>query len=307
MNDSQYLHARGTVPESLADDAEALLLFEGVKGVQRVDSTFLPPGETPPATGDCRIEFYLPASSNTEQGLLPRIKDQWNAFIARHSLDPIGSALQIEALDSEEWATSWRRFFHPLKIGQRLWISPSWEPAVLQPGDLNIEIDPGMAFGTGSHETTRLILDWLDAQAEAGALPEVLLDVGAGSGVLSLAALRLGAHRIVAIDNDPEAVRVAGENTKRNGIDAEQFNVTLTPVAALDGAYPVVMANILSSILLAMKDDLARLTESGGMLLLSGILEEEADEVVDAFVRTGLSHTHTRLLNGWALLEFSHS
>lgn len=200
---------------------------------------------------------------------------------AQHALSEIHGEYEADIVyvPSEDWATEWRRGFGAQRIGERLLLHPSWEPASSEPGDVVVMIDPENAFGSGDHETTRLVLQALDQRVAGG---ERVLDVGCGSGVLSIAALRLGATSAVATDIDEDSVVVARRNAELNGV-AEGFRASTQRLAEIDGTYDLLLANIETSVLVQMPSDLQARLAPGGALILSGILRSERDELVSAY------------------------
>jgi len=186
---------------------------------------------------------------------------------------------EIVYVPSEDWATEWRRGFGPQRIGKRLLLHPSWEPAQSKPGDVVLTIDPENAFGSGDHETTRLVLQILDQRVAGG---ERVLDVGCGSGVLSIAALRLGAISAVAVDIDEEAIVVARRNAELNSV-AARIETLAQPLTKIDGLYDIVLANIETRVLVEMTKELQARVAAGGFLVLSGILRGEQDELLAAY------------------------
>ena len=181
----------------------------------------------------------------------------------------------VEQIAEQNWVQLTQAQFDPIRISHRLWIVPSWHDAP-DPDAISLILDPGMAFGTGSHPTTRLCLEWLDKALRPGA---ALLDYGCGSGILAIAAARLGASRVVGVDIDPQAVAAARANGERNGVTAV-FTDSNSP---LDGEYDFVVANILSNPLRVLAPALCARVKRGGSLVLSGILAEQAAEIVDLY------------------------
>ena len=190
---------------------------------------------------------------------------------------------QVERIEDQDWERSWMDNFQPMRFGRRLWIVPSWHAAP-EPDAVNLLLDPGLAFGTGTHPTTALCLQWLDAQPLNGC---TVLDFGCGSGILAIAALLLGAERAVGTDIDPQALEASRDNANRNGIDPAQFPVYLPQDLPAEQA-DVVVANILAGPLVQLAPQITALVKPGGRLALSGVLAEQADEVraayADAFV-----------------------
>jgi ribosomal protein L11 methyltransferase len=184
-------------------------------------------------------------------------------------------AYETRTLGDEDWVRRSQREFTPIAVSQRLWVVPSWH-APPDPSAVNIVLDPGLAFGTGSHASTRLCLRWLERTVAGG---EAVLDYGCGSGVLAIAALKLGAGRAVGVDIDRQAVVVASANALRNGVDAAFFD----PDQHLDFSADVVVANILANPLKLLAPVLAGLCRQGGSIALSGLLPHQAEEVRAAY------------------------
>ncbi|WP_349572517.1 50S ribosomal protein L11 methyltransferase [Azotobacter salinestris] len=185
---------------------------------------------------------------------------------------------QIERIEDQDWERSWMDNFQPMRFGRRLWIVPSWHQAP-EPEAVNLLLDPGLAFGTGTHPTTALCLEWLDGQDLAGCS---VLDFGCGSGILAIAALLLGAERAVGTDIDPQALEASRDNATRNGIDPARFPLYL-PADLPQQPADVVVANILAGPLVQLAPTITSLVSPGGRLALSGILAEQAEEVRAAY------------------------
>lgn len=181
----------------------------------------------------------------------------------------------VEAVDDADWVRRTQAQFTPIQITPRLWIVPTWHTAP-DPTAINIELDPGIAFGTGSHPTTKLCLRWLEARVRTG---DTVLDYGCGSGILAIAAARLGAARIVGVDIDPAAVAAARDNAKRNNVAGEFVDAA----AALDLKADLIVANILSNPLKVLAPMLASHVRRGGRIALSGVLAPQAGEVSAAY------------------------
>lgn len=185
-------------------------------------------------------------------------------------------AYSLEAVPEQDWVRLTQAQFDPIRIADRLWIVPTWHDAPNAEA-INIVLDPGLAFGTGSHPTTRLCLRWLDAQLHAG---ESVLDYGCGSGILAIAAAKLGAARVWGVDLDPQAVQSAQDNAAANAVTAAFFLPDAVPLTQADGVFDVVVANILTNPLKALMPLLAARVRPGGRIVLSGILVEQADAVM---------------------------
>jgi len=193
---------------------------------------------------------------------------------ARHELPELGPVIE-QTIDEQDWVRLTQEQFGPIAISARLWVIPSWS-APVNPGAINISLDPGLAFGTGSHATTRLCLRWLDTHLRAG---DSLLDYGCGSGLLAVAAALLGAAPVAGVDIDPQAMRAAADNAARNGVDAR----FCLPGEEPGAQWRVVVANILTNPLCELAPMLAGRVARGGALVLSGILSGQAEQVIAAY------------------------
>ncbi len=185
---------------------------------------------------------------------------------------------KLEILEDKDWIRAWMEDYHPMRFGQRLWVCPSWrEPPEAQA--VNLMLDPGLAFGTGTHPTTALCLEFLDQAVTGG---ELVVDYGCGSGILGIAALLLGAKDMLGIDIDPQALMATQDNAQRNGIDAARYQVYL-PNKAPKAQADITVANILAGPLAMLAPDIAAYTKKGGKLALSGLLAEQAQSVSDCY------------------------
>jgi len=248
---------------------------------------------------ECAPEIgEAPSSQVTVKGFLPVSDDETlrKLEIALLLLSRNGhiSEPRIRTLEPQDWAESWKAYFDPQHIGQRIVIVPSWHDYCAQPGEIIVHLDPGMAFGTGLHATTRLCLIALEQIIEPGAR---VLDVGTGSGILAIAAALQGAANVTAIDIDPVCVNVTIENARRNGV-ADRVRVargTLGPEAPADvprfdgTGNDLLLINILAEIIIAMAPALPATLRSGGRFVASGIIRQKADDVAEALQEAGLS------------------
>jgi ribosomal protein L11 methyltransferase len=214
------------------------------------------------------------------------------ALIARLGL-PAESEYRTETVEEQDWVRLTQSQFDPIPISDRLWIVPSWHVAP-DPEAITIVLDPGLAFGTGSHPTTGLCLKWLDGNLKAG---ESVLDYGCGSGILAIAAARLGAAQVVGVDIDPQAVQATLDNAERNRVQV----AAMLPDRLPAGLYDVVVANILTNPLKALMPLLAAHVRPGGRIVLSGILEAQAQDVVAIYSST-FDIRHAATEESWALL-----
>jgi len=214
-----------------------------------------------------------------------------------------GTDILVQSLPHQDWNQQWAESVKPLRVGRRIVIRPSWEPADLQPGDIEIILDPKQAFGTGHHATTRMLLEWLEDRVYGG---ETVLDVGTGSGILAMAALRLGAASALGVECDPVAVDCARDYARENGFENNlEFRCgTLEEVDRQAVLRPdLVVANLDRQTLLLLCDELARYVSHGARLLLSGILLEQEREIVEAFSKVGAMLFQRREQEGWVALE----
>lgn len=258
-----YIHVE--VPRVDAEELSALLFECGAQGVEERDATTLDKPLTPGA------EVMLVASFETEDDANDAL-----AFLAE--LDPPRQG-RLEFVVGDAWRDAWRAHFKPTRIGKRLVVRPSWEPYDAEPNDVVLTIDPGRAFGTGTHETTRLVLTEIDARVRGG---ETVLDVGAGTGILAVAALLFGARSAVCIDNDADTVAVVLETGDHNAV-TERLTAGTTPVEELDVTYDLVLANIEARVLIPLARVIAARVAPGGTLVLSGILVGQEDDVIAAY------------------------
>ncbi len=226
-----------------------------------------------------KITCYFNIPCNIEQHL-----SDIKLFLAGISDQMPYLAPNVSILGEEDWATSWKTHFKPIEIGERLIITPSWEQQTKDNERKVILLDPGMAFGTGGHETTRLCLECLvSILTSTGSNADTrVLDLGTGSGILAIAAAKLGATKIDAVDIDPQAVIVATENCTLNG-EENKIRCSNTPLEQLEGSYKIILANILAEELVRMAPEIIKHLSSGGDLILSGILAEREQLVRDGF------------------------
>lgn len=252
--------------------------------------------------GDMLVRAYLPA----DEGLEARRAELEQALWHLGQLLPLPAPAYRPVAESD-WAEAWKANFQPLRVGRRLMIVPAWLDPALAEGDIAIRLDPGMAFGTGTHPTTQLCLQAIERHLRPG---QPVLDLGCGSGILSIAAARLGASAALALDIDPEAVRVARENAALNGV-AEQVRVAQGSLAeALRGDYgaewqgvPLVVANILARVIVKLLGEgLAETVAPGGLLVVSGILDSQAFEVIAALKAAGLQVAAHERQEEWVAL-----
>jgi ribosomal protein L11 methyltransferase len=273
----RYVELCYTLPSDAAELAASTLVECGASGIEERDGTTLQraaPGETV---------------------LVSWIEEQdCDAFVERAASALAGMGVPAErqrpqrtARDEEEWRDAWKRYFHARPVG-RFVLVPSWETYVAKPGELVLDLDPGRAFGTGGHASTRLCLQAIDTLHAHGDLqPQRVFDVGCGSGVLSIAAARRWPTlRGEGVDIDPDAIEVSRENAERNRVH-DRLRYSATPAAGLEGQAELVLANIQPEILIPMSATLCEKLAPGGALVLAGIIDEAADAVIAAYAALG--------------------
>lgn len=252
--------------------------------------------DAPPPTGSerCTVTGYLPVDDRLEAAL-DDIQSRL-AILVECGLE-VETELTLRTVDDEGWAEAWKSHFKPLRVGSHFVIKPSWENWDAAPEDRIIEIDPGMAFGSGSHETTRLCLTLLEDTVQPG---ERILDWGTGSGILSLGAACLGAREILAVDLDPVAVRVAAENVERNRLhDVIQTGVASIESVPADPPFDRVVANIVADPIIAGAAEIRAHLRPGGQAIVSGIIDLREAEVVRALEAVGLRLLRTLKDDDW--------
>ena len=226
-----------------------------------------------------------------EQALLTTRDAIATLAAAGAGVDPATVRAQ-SAMAEAEWRDAWKRYFHVTRVGPRVVIVPSWESHDAAPGDAIVKLDPGMAFGTGTHASTRIVLEEMQRLAADGLAPRAVLDVGAGSGILAIAAARLWPEaRVIAVDNDPIAVAACVENCAFN--DAPVENSAL-PLAEVPGAFELVLANIQAHVLRELMTGLIAKCAPGATLILSGLLTPQAQPLADEFVAAGMTLVRVR-------------
>jgi ribosomal protein L11 methyltransferase len=255
---------------------------------------------------DRGIRFYLEGSYLADERQL-ELEHILSEF-CRLRTPGCSLALEARTIEEEDWADRWKENFKPLRVGRHFIICPTWEIFEPKPGDLLIRMDPGRAFGTGHHETTRLCLEWLERHAAGPPQgnPGALLDVGTGSGILSMAAASIGFAPVVAVDNDPEAIEVAAENLSLNGLSGT-IRLLTGSAADVEESFDVILANIQSSPLVAMALVLASRLKESGKLALSGILLTQKEQVQKSYEALALELAGFETSGEWCLMEFQFS
>ncbi|MFC7367799.1 50S ribosomal protein L11 methyltransferase [Vreelandella zhaodongensis] len=296
-----WLQLKAHVAPEQAELLEELLLAEGATAISLQDAHDNPVFEPERGTTPLWQDTILTGLYDNLEGvdaMLERLQSAWSSQLPD---DPCPT-IEYELLADRDWEREWMDDFTPLRMGQRLWIVPSW----LAPPDenaVNLILDPGLAFGTGTHPTTALCLEWLDSLAVSGDLQDnSILDVGCGSGILAIAALKLGAGHADGTDIDPQALQASRDNAERNHIQEQQLSLYY-PEQLPDGLYPVVTANILAGPLVELAAMIAGHVAPNGRIALSGILANQADDVLNAYEAQGLIMDEPALREGWVRLS----
>lgn len=277
-----------------AEDHSGVLWDLGAGGVEVQDnSTFMEGDKIPPVPeGKARlIAFFEGSDAGPEtSGLRARATE-------------LGDVISLERYDDRSWETAWKDWFKPLTMSRRIVVGPPWETLEPAPDGVVVIIEPGMAFGTGTHETTQLCAVEIDRLLEAST-DISFFDVGCGSAILSIAAAKLGARRICGMDNDPVAIDVARVN----------LEVNATPEVELDtreldqwGTFDVVVANILAPTLVELHDQLLARLNPGGVLVLSGVTTSQVEDFLPHFAKDPLTHLHTNTRGEWACMVLKHA
>lgn len=291
-----------TVPQKYADTAEAIATMVANGGIYIEDYSDLEQQAWEIAHVDLieqdlldqprdivKVHMYLAPDENLAE-VLPLFRERLDASGIEYTLSTTG-------VEQEDWQNAWKKYYHAMDIGQRLAIVPGWEE--YQTDRTVITMDPGMAFGTGTHETTSLCLEVLDARVRGS---ERMLDIGTGSGILAIAALKLGAAQAEGVDIDPMCVRTAGENAQRNGVQ-DRFKVLVGDLSdKASGVYNIITANIVASAILSLAPHVPALMAPGAVFIASGIIDTRKDEVLEGLRAAGLDPFEVHEKRGWVCI-----
>jgi ribosomal protein L11 methyltransferase len=253
--------------------------------------------------GQGSVSAYFPEAQAGEKAKMLR------GYLAslRRALPEAGPIrLRRRRLVERDWGAAWKKRFKALRIGRRLLVRPSWRATRAKPGEVVIEIDPGQAFGTGSHASTALALEAIEAASEEFLEGlRAALDLGCGTGILAIALAKLGWPRVAAVDIDPDAVEAARDNVARNGVAEAVAVEQIAGLGDIGGPFELVAANLSRTDLLALKSEVAALCRPGAALILSGLLAEQAGEVEAAYLGAGFSRVRALSFGGWSCLVLS--
>lgn len=262
---------------------------------------------------DCEttVTVYIRNDANAPE-LVSAIRAELNVLAQTDEEKAFGRLeCELKNIREEDWANNWKQYFKPLCVGEKLLIKPSWESVGENEKRKILEIDPAASFGTGQHNTTQLCLELLEKNIEQG---DRLLDLGCGSGILSIAAILLGADSAAAVDIDENSVRIAAENAQKNSIPADKYkalagNIITDEklVAQIGTGYDIVCANIVADVLIAMSGIFARFLRKGGKLVVSGIIDPRRDEVLETIKANGFELVQTQQKDDWSAASFVYT
>ena len=285
----EYIEATVSTTTMGSEIVSELLMRFGAAGTQILDRADLPDPDKPTANWELMDQSVIDAMPEDVQvkawfeedalkKILASLKEQLSLLSQYEGMGNL--ALSMQGVREEDWAENWKQYYKPFRIGSHMVVKPTWEPWEEQPGDLIIEIDPGMAFGTGTHETTAMCVSLIEKYYQGGSL----LDVGTGSGILAIAAARLGAKDIVAVDIDPDAVRVAKENVTHNGLDSAVKVQEGDLLQGLSRQFDLAVANILAPVICMLAGPLKKHLKPNGRFICSGIIADAEDDVRQALL-----------------------
>ncbi|MEZ3454653.1 MAG: 50S ribosomal protein L11 methyltransferase [Oscillospiraceae bacterium] len=259
---------------------------------------------------DCEtcVTVYLPDDSQGAD-MLSALRSEMSALGERDENKAFGRlAVELANVREEDWANNWKQYFKPLTVGERLVIKPSWEEYDPTDGRTVLEIDPASSFGTGQHNTTQLCLELIEKNLRDD---DRVLDLGCGSGILSIAAVLLGADSATAVDISQNSVETAKENASKNNIPTEKYTAYCGDIISdnalvekIGGEFDIIAANIVADVLIAMSPLFEKFLKKGSKLILSGIIIERADEVIEAVKSKGYTLVEIREKDGWAAVSF---
>ena len=253
------------------------------------------------------VTVYLPEDSQGAE-TLHMIRELLSKLKSEDTENIYGRLeVELSGIREEDWANNWKQYFKPFCVGERLYIKPSWEEGNCPQGRSILEIDPASSFGTGQHHTTRLCLELMESEISNGTK---LLDLGCGSGILFIGGMLLGAEKAFAVDIEENASRIASENAEKNNLDKNKYTVKCgnilmdeALVKEIGTGYDVIWANIVADVLKAMSPIFPKFLKDNGILIISGIISERKDEVVETVKANGFEVIEAREKEGWAAVK----
>lgn len=243
------------------------------------------------------VKAYLPVDDQLDDKL--RLFERRVDELARHDIDKGRGLIRLREVREEDWANAWKTYYHPIRVGERLVVKPFWQEYPAAADDVVVELDPGMAFGTGTHHTTAMCLAMLEEAMRPG---DTVFDVGTGSGILAVAAAKLGAAAVRAVDNDPLAVRIAGENVAANGTAAKVTVAEGDLLTGLSGQADLIIANIIADVIIRMTPSVPERLKGDGLFLAGGVIADRLGDVTDAILTAGLEVEKVLEEGGWATI-----
>ena len=289
----RWLTVTLTVPNAYGEAISNFVMEQGATGIEELDGD----------SGQVRLRAYF-EEDGKKRSILGVLRRYLKSL---EGIDPAISRTRIETVSiaDQDWGENWKRFFKPVEVGSRFVVKPPWHSVRLKRSQISINITPGMAFGTGTHATTKLCIRALEKRIKGGGIS--VLDVGTGSGILAIASAKLGADEVWGIDIDGVAVKDARENVKRNGVSGI-VRIRKGSLGDVQKRFAVVVANIDKRSLKKMRGPLFRHLKSQGFLILSGILEQEGDGIRQHYMEAGQSGwARMEREDGWVSLTFKKS
>lgn len=243
------------------------------------------------------VKAYLPVDEYLDDKL--QSFEQRVNELQRHNLDKGRGSIHWREVQEQDWESAWKQYFHPTHIGERIVVKPSWEDYQAADTDIVVELDPGMAFGTGTHHTTVMCMQSLDSEIKPG---DTVIDVGTGSGILSIIAAKLGAAKVQAIDLDPMAVRVASENIALNDVSDIVTVAQGDLLTGVTGQADIIVANIIADVIIRILSDVPARLNAGGIFIASGIINDRLSDVTAAFLQSELVIDRVIEEGGWVAI-----
>ena len=302
----EYIELTVSTTSEGAETVSDLMMDLGALGTQILDRADLPDPSKPTANWELMDQSVI---DQMPEDVQVKVWFEMNEQL-RSTLDKMNASLEklkasgqdagtltvsSQQVESRDWSECWKQYYKPFRLGKHLVIRPSWETWEEQPGDIVIELDPGMAFGTGTHETTAMCTEMIEQYYHTGKM----LDVGTGSGILAIAAAHLGAQDVLAVDIDPDAVRVAQENVERCGVEKQVRVREGDLLQGLNEAFDFAVANILAPVICMLAKPLKNHLLPGGLFICSGIISEAEKDVHDALLNAGYEILEVRHKGDW--------